>query len=126
MEQTEQPYEQWNVPVKHEFSAAEKMPVAYQRSQQIEGVKRLEEQKPCGLPGKDESTFRPQADGDQQVSQIAEIQKVLCAVMLQVNGRPNNYPRGPADLQPRGYSHGPRFYSGFGAFITSGRRLLLV
>jgi hypothetical protein len=73
---------------------------------QVDGVEALEQQQSRRLPGENQRALQPQCEREEQVSQIAEEQEVLQAVLGPVERDPGDHPDGPADLEPEGDPHG--------------------
>jgi hypothetical protein len=72
-----------------------------ERADEIEPVQGLNQQQPHRLPGEDQPAFQPEAKQDQDVSDIAEEQEILCAILLPIHRRPDGDPCRPSDFQPQ-------------------------
>ena len=64
-------------------------------AQQIDGIEDLKYKQAHRLPGNDEPAFEPKTRGDNKISQIAEIEEVLEAVLMPIGGSPNQHDRRP-------------------------------
>ena len=91
--------------IEHIFGAADDVPVAEKRADEIDDVERLKKQQPARLPGKNQRAFQPQANSDQNVTQIAKIEKILQAVLAPVDRNPCHHPDRPKNLEPQGQAH---------------------
>lgn len=79
---------------------------------QIDEIDRLEDkQSACG-PRENQRTFDPQSDPNEDISDIADEQKILRAVLVPVNWSPGEEPDCPADLQPQRDAPGDRGHAG--------------
>jgi hypothetical protein len=87
------------------FGAADDVPAAEKRADKIDDVKRLKKQQPGGLPGKNHWAFQPQANCDQNVAEIAKIEKILQAVLTPVDRNPRHYRDSPENLEPQRQTH---------------------
>jgi len=111
MKQAEQPDHQRQVRIKHVFGAAYDVVPGKQSSGEIDRKNRLEQKQSRRDPRKNQRTLKPQSDSDQDVSQIAEEEKILRTVLPPINRRPYHEPHGPRDLQPQRQPHGPLLYA---------------
>ncbi len=100
MKQTEQPDRQRQAWIEHIFRTANQMPVCQQRAQQVNREQSLKNQKPAGLPRKNQSRLQPQPKPDQHIPKIAEEKKILRAILMPAQGGPYRQPNRPSHLQP--------------------------
>src|SRR6266700_3614133 len=98
--------------IEHVLGAADQVVARDQRAREIDRVERLEQQYSAGNPGEDERAFQPQANSDEDVSDIAEKQKILRAVLPPIKRSPHQQPDRPSELQPERHprTHGLLLY----------------
>ena len=101
MIQPEQAHHQRNPEIENVLGSPEWVYSQQKRAEKIDSIKRLKNQKAHGLPRQDEAALDPESYGNQQVSYIAVVEKILRAVLPRVQRRPDDYPRGPGQLQPK-------------------------
>jgi len=87
--------------MKHILGPADGVPSQYQCCEQVDGIEALENQQAHCLPRKDEPAFHPERGGNQEISQIAEVQEVLRAVFVPIDRCPYEQPQGPGNFQPQ-------------------------
>src|SRR6185312_3095057 len=86
--------------IEHVLSPADNVFAEKKSTNEIYGGKRLENQQPYCLPRENQTALGPQSDGNQKISDVTEIQKVLCAILPPINRRPHQQPDGPYNLEP--------------------------
>jgi len=104
--ETQQPSEQRDGGIEHVLGASDGVLADEKCAEKVDRVERLHDQQSNRLPGKNQAAFEPQAERDQKISNIAKEKKVLRAILLPVNRRPEHDPRSPGDFQPERNSRG--------------------
>src|SRR5580700_9034361 len=91
--------------IEHVFGSTDPMPTGGQSAREVESEQNLEEKQARSLPRENEWTFEPESGRNEQISEVAEEEKILRTILSPVNGRPDHYPRGPQHLQPEWNPH---------------------
>src|SRR5579859_505686 len=111
VKQAEQPNRERQVRIEHVFSAADEVVAGQQSAGKIDAVESLEEKQSAGRPGKNQRALQPQCDSDEEVSDVAEEQKILCPVLPPIKRSPNDEPCSPSDFEPEREAHGWLLYA---------------
>src|SRR5215469_2946810 len=105
VEQTQQAYQQGQMRIEHELSAADGMMSAEPSSRQIKNKDGLKQQQADRLPREEQWALRPERNRNQEIAEVAKEQKVLRAILLPINRRPTKHEDRPDDLEPEGQAH---------------------
>jgi hypothetical protein len=63
--------------IEHVFGSTDQMPTCRQGAREVESEQSLEEKQARSLPREDERTFEPESGRNEQISEVAEEEKIL-------------------------------------------------